>query len=569
MLERVLVANRGECAVRIVRACHDLGIEAVAVYSTADRDGLWVELADRAVCIGPHQPAGSYLNVQNLIGAAETTGCDAVHPGWGFLAENAGFVGVCADNDLVFIGPPAEAMEVMGDKSRAREAMRSAGVPLVPGSLDRLGGADQARAMAAEIGYPVLLKAAAGGGGRGMRLVTDPADIEDAYGVASAEALTSFGDGGMYLERAVVGARHVEMQVLADEAGVLVLGERDCSVQRRHQKLIEEGPSPALDGATRARMAEAATLACTGCGYRNAGTVEFLLDQDGSFYFIEMNTRLQVEHPVSELVTGRDLAAWQLRIAAGEPLDATGLADLRGHAIEFRINCEDPAHDFRPAAGHGQPVSAAARRRRAGRHARLRGLPRAALLRLAARKAHRLGRGSRSGPRPVAAGAGRARDRRGRHDGAALRRGRGGAGVPLGRLHDGLPRRRPRPPVVACAQGRSRLMPLRLGTATVTDEALESIVRGAVASVSGARLDAPGRVARVLPGRRGPVEWQVDRSSIAFDVDISAAYGRVLPELAVAVRDAVAGHVARMTGLEVRSVDVTVSEVARHDGAER
>ena len=351
MLSRVLVANRGECAVRIVRACHDLGIEAVAVYSTADRDGLWVELADRAVCIGPHQPAESYLNVSNLIGAAETTGCDAVHPGWGFLAENAAFVRVCADNDLVFVGPPAEAMEVMGDKSRAREAMRAAGVPLVPGSLDRLGGADQARTMAAEIGYPVLLKATAGGGGRGMRLVTDPADIEDAYGVASAEALTSFGDGGMYLERAVVGARHVEMQVLADDAGVLVLGERDCSVQRRHQKLIEEGPSPALDAGTRAQMAEAARLACAGAGYRNAGTVEFLLDRDGDFFFIEMNTRLQVEHPVSELVTGRDLATWQLRIAGGEPLDRTGLADLRGHAIEFRINCEDPAFDFRPAAG--------------------------------------------------------------------------------------------------------------------------------------------------------------------------------------------------------------------------
>jgi acetyl-CoA carboxylase biotin carboxylase subunit len=351
VLSRVLVANRGECAVRIVRACHDLGIEAVAVYSTADKDGLWVELADRAVCIGPHQPSESYLNVSNLIGAAETTGCDAVHPGWGFLAENSAFVEVCADNDLVFVGPPAAAMEVMGDKSRAREAMRAAGVPLVPGSLDRLGGADHARTMAAEIGYPVLLKAAAGGGGRGMRLVTDPADIEDSYGVASAEALTSFGDGGMYLERAVVGARHVEMQVLADERGVLVLGERDCSVQRRHQKLIEEGPSPALDAPTRARMADAAELACTGCGYRNAGTVEFLLDQDGSFYFIEMNTRLQVEHPVSELVTGRDLAAWQLRIAGGEPLDETGLAELRGHAIEFRLNCEDPAHGFRPAAG--------------------------------------------------------------------------------------------------------------------------------------------------------------------------------------------------------------------------
>jgi acetyl-CoA carboxylase, biotin carboxylase subunit len=352
VLTRVLVANRGECAVRIVRACHDLGIEAVAVYSTADRDGLWIEQADRAVCIGPHQPAESYLNVSNLIGAAETTGCDAVHPGWGFLAENAGFVRVCSDNDLVFVGPPAEAMEVMGDKSRARERMREAGVPLVPGSLDRLGGADHARTMAAEIGYPVLLKATAGGGGRGMRLVTDPADIEDAYGVASAEALTSFGDGGMYLERAVVGARHVEMQVLADAAGgVLVLGERDCSIQRRHQKLIEEGPSPALDAATRDVMADAARRACLACDYVNAGTVEFLLDREGNPFFIEMNTRLQVEHPVSELVTGIDIAAWQLRIAGGETLPATGLAPLRGHAIEFRINCEDPRKGFMPAAG--------------------------------------------------------------------------------------------------------------------------------------------------------------------------------------------------------------------------
>src|SRR6476620_6657216 len=351
MLKRVLIANRGEAAVRIVRACHDLGIEAVAVYSTADRDGLWVRLADRAVCVGPHPPAESYLHIQNLVAAAETTGCDAVHPGWGFLAESAAFVRACADNDLIFVGPTAESMEVMGDKSRARTSMQAAGVPLVPGSTDRLHGADHARSIAAELGYPVLLKAVAGGGGRGMRLVTDPADIEDAYGLASSEALASFGDGGMYLEKAVVGARHVEMQVLADEAGVLVLGERDCSVQRRHQKLIEEGPSPALDADTRAQMAEAARLACAGAGYRNAGTVEFLLDQDGSFYFIEMNTRLQVEHPVSELVTGRDLAAWQLRIAGGEPLDATGLADLRGHAIEFRINCEDPAHDFRPAAG--------------------------------------------------------------------------------------------------------------------------------------------------------------------------------------------------------------------------
>jgi acetyl-CoA carboxylase, biotin carboxylase subunit len=352
VLRRVLIANRGEAAVRLVRSCHDLGIEAVAVYSTADRDGLWVRLADRAVCIGPHAPADSYLRVPNLIAAAETTGCDAVHPGWGFLAENAGFVRACQDNDLVFVGPPAEAIEVMGDKARAKQTMRAAGVPLVPGSERRLQDAAEASALAGQVGYPVLLKASAGGGGRGMRLVSAPDQVEEAFRTASAEARSAFGDGGMYLEKAIVEPRHVEMQVLADaDGGVLVLGERDCSVQRRHQKLIEEGPSPALGEDTRGAMAEAARRACLACDYRNAGTVEFLLDRDGGFSFIEMNTRLQVEHPVSELVTGIDIACWQLRIAGGEPLPATGLAPLRGHAIEFRINCEDPRRGFMPAAG--------------------------------------------------------------------------------------------------------------------------------------------------------------------------------------------------------------------------
>ena len=352
MLNRVLIANRGEAAVRLIRACHDLGIEAVAVYSTADRDGQWVSLADRAVCIGPHAAADSYLRIPNLVAAAETTGCDAVHPGWGFLAENAAFVRACTDNDLVFVGPGADAIEVMGDKSRAKQTMRDAGVPLVPGSERRLSGAPEASQLAERIGYPVLLKAAAGGGGRGMRLVDAPEQIEEAYRMASAEAQGAFGDPGMYLEKALADPRHVEMQVLADgSGGVLVLGERDCSVQRRHQKLIEEGPSPALDPATREQMAEAARLACVACGYVNAGTVEFLVDRDGRFSFIEMNTRLQVEHPVSELLTGIDIAAWQLRIAGGEPLPATGLAELRGHAIEFRINCEDPRRGFLPAAG--------------------------------------------------------------------------------------------------------------------------------------------------------------------------------------------------------------------------
>jgi acetyl-CoA carboxylase biotin carboxylase subunit len=352
MLERVLIANRGEAAVRLVRACHDLGIEAVAVYSTGDRDGLWLDQADRAICIGSHLSADSYLNVQNLIGAAEISGCDAVHPGWGFLAENAAFARACADNDLVFVGPSPESMDTMGDKSRAKQAMREAGVPLVPGSADRLSGPAEAARLASEIGFPVLLKASAGGGGKGMRLVTSAGELDDAYRMASAEAQASFGDPGLYLEHAVAAPRHVEMQVLADgQGGVLVLGERDCSVQRRHQKLIEEAPSPALDAAVREQMAEAARLACVGSGYRNAGTVEFLLDTHGSFYFIEMNTRLQVEHPVTELVTGLDIAVEQLRLAGGEQLPATGLAELRGHAIELRINCEDPSHDFHPAAG--------------------------------------------------------------------------------------------------------------------------------------------------------------------------------------------------------------------------
>jgi acetyl-CoA carboxylase, biotin carboxylase subunit len=352
MLRRVLIANRGEAAVRLVRACHDVGAEAVAVYSTADRDGLWLRLADRAVCVGPHTPAQSYLNVPSLIAAAENTGCDAVHPGWGFLAESAAFVRACEDNDLIFVGPGPDAIDLMGDKSRAKQTMRDAGVPLVPGGEERLSGPQEAASLAESVGYPVLLKAAAGGGGRGMRLVSSPAEIAEAYRMASAEAQSAFGDGGMYLEKALLDPRHVEMQVLADASGgVLVLGERDCSIQRRHQKLIEEGPSPALDVPTREAMAEAARRACVACGYVNAGTVEFLLDASGQFSFIEMNTRLQVEHPVSELVTGMDIAAWQLRIAGGEALPATGLAPLRGHAIEFRINCEDPRRGFMPAAG--------------------------------------------------------------------------------------------------------------------------------------------------------------------------------------------------------------------------
>jgi acetyl-CoA carboxylase biotin carboxylase subunit len=347
----VLVANRGEVAVRIVRACHELGLEAVGVYSTADRDSLHVRLADHAVHIGPPPAQQSYLSIPSLVAAGTTTGCDAVHPGWGFLAENAGFARACEDNDLVFVGPTPEAIETMGNKIRAKETVAAAGVPLVPGS-DGPATLDDARALGREIGFPLLLKAAAGGGGRGMRLVGEPGELEAAYRMASAEAESAFSDGSLYVEKAVVGARHVEIQVLGDgDGGVLTLGERDCSIQRRHQKLVEEAPSPAVTPGLRAEMEDSAARAVEMLNYRGAGTIEFLVDAERRFYFIEMNTRLQVEHPVTELLTGVDLAQAQLRVAAGEGLPRTGRAELRGHAIELRINAEDPAHDFRPAPG--------------------------------------------------------------------------------------------------------------------------------------------------------------------------------------------------------------------------
>jgi acetyl-CoA carboxylase biotin carboxylase subunit len=347
---RVLIANRGEIAVRLIRACRELGIEAVAVYSTADRGSLHVALADRAVCVGPPPAADSYLSIPSIIGAAETTGAHAIHPGYGFLAENATFARACEDNDLVFVGPQPDTIEAMGDKANARRTMDAAGVPIVPGSSD-LDGLATAQARADEIGYPVLLKASAGGGGKGMRLVADPAELEDAYVGATREAHASFSDGTLYLEKAVRDAFHVEIQVLCDgRGGVLTLGERDCSVQRRHQKLIEESPSPGVTPAMREELETAAQRACEALRYRGAGTIEFLASGD-DFYFIEMNTRLQVEHPVTELVTGIDLVRGQFAVAADEPLPATGRAPRSGHAIEIRINAEDPARGFLPAPG--------------------------------------------------------------------------------------------------------------------------------------------------------------------------------------------------------------------------
>jgi acetyl-CoA carboxylase biotin carboxylase subunit len=351
MFSRVLVANRGEIAVRVIRALHELGVEAVAIYSTADRDALHVRLADQAVQIGPPAAAESYLRIPSVIAAAQTTGCEAVHPGYGFLAENPAFVEACVDNDLVFVGPPADVMATMGDKISARRAMRDADVPTVPGT-DTATTIEAARAAAVEIGFPVLLKAAAGGGGKGMRLVRAAEELEDAFSTAASEADAAFGDPTMYVEKALVPARHVEIQVICDHYGnVLTLGERECSIQRRHQKLIEESPSPALTPESREAMEAAAERACRAVGYKNAGTFEFLLAADGSFHFIELNARLQVEHPVTEMCTGIDLVREQLRVAAGERLSMDGRAPRRGHAIEIRLNAEDPEHDFRPSPG--------------------------------------------------------------------------------------------------------------------------------------------------------------------------------------------------------------------------
>ena len=354
MFKKILIANRGEVALRVMRAARELGVKTVAVYSTEDADTYPVKYADEAVCIGPAPANKSYLVMSNIIAAAKTTGAEAIHPGYGFLAENADFARACVDNDLVFIGPSAECIERMGDKSSARETMKMCGVPTVPGSDGCIDTAEEAKAFADEVGYPVLIKATAGGGGKGMREVHAPEELESQYMAARAEAGAAFGNDGVYLEKLVLRPRHVEVQVLADDFGNNVaLCERDCSVQRRHQKLIEEAPSPVLSDDLRRAMSVAAAKAVRAVDYRNAGTIEFLLDESGKFYFMEMNTRVQVEHPVSEQITGVDIIKEQLRIASGEPMSCADRAPFSpfGHAMEFRINAEDPEHGFRPCPG--------------------------------------------------------------------------------------------------------------------------------------------------------------------------------------------------------------------------
>lgn len=353
MFEKVLIANRGEIAVRIIRACHELGIRTVVAFSEADRDSLAVRLSDEAVCIGPAAPGKSYLNAPALMSAAMISGCDAVHPGYGFLSENPYFAEIVKQCRMTYIGPTPEAIATMGDKAAAREAMIAAGLPSIPGSETTLTGVDEARELARDIGFPVLLKAAAGGGGRGMRIVNDESEIQQAYNTARAEAEAAFGKGDLYLEKFLPVARHIEIQVLADEHGtVLHLGERECSIQRRHQKLVEEAPSPVGSLELRQRMGADAVRGARSIDYTGVGTMEFLLDPAGNYYFIEMNTRIQVEHPITELVTGVDLVKWQLRVAMGEQLTLTQ-ADVRmtGHAIECRINAEDALRDFLPQAG--------------------------------------------------------------------------------------------------------------------------------------------------------------------------------------------------------------------------
>lgn len=353
MFKKILVANRGEIAVRVIRACHELGIGTVAVFSEVDRAALHVQRADEAYPIGPAPASESYLNIERILNTARQAGVDAIHPGYGFLSENPNFMRACAKAGIKFIGPPAPAMEAMGSKTRARQNMEKAGVPFVPGTAQGLRSPEEARQVAAKLGFPVMLKAAAGGGGKGMRLIDNAADLPSAFDAARSEASRAFGDDEVYLEKAIVNPRHIEMQILADEHGNTVyLGERDCSIQRRHQKVIEEAPSPAVTPEMRRRMGEIAVRAAQAVGYTNAGTIEFLADQAGNFYFLEMNTRLQVEHPVTELVTGLDLVQLQIRIAAGEPLPFRQEdLQLRGHALECRIYAEDPDNNYFPSPG--------------------------------------------------------------------------------------------------------------------------------------------------------------------------------------------------------------------------
>ena len=352
MFSKILIANRGEIAIRVIRACKEMGISTVAVFSEADRDALHVKLADESYCIGGARPRESYLNARSIISAALVSKAEAIHPGYGFLSENSEFSDLCKENNIVFIGPPGDVIAKMGDKEAARREMAAANFPVIPG-CELVENADHAKKEAERIGFPLVIKASAGGGGKGIRLVKSMDKIEHSYNLATQEALASFNDGSVYMEKFLTGVKHIEMQILADNFGnVVCLGERDCSMQRRNQKLVEESPSVGISDKTRSEMIAAAVNASKAVGYRGAGTIECLCDTEGNFYFMEMNTRLQVEHPVTEMVTGKDLVKWQIRIASGIQLDFTQEEiQFTGHAIECRINAENPYQDFRPSAG--------------------------------------------------------------------------------------------------------------------------------------------------------------------------------------------------------------------------
>ncbi|WP_418751623.1 acetyl-CoA carboxylase biotin carboxylase subunit [Frisingicoccus sp.] len=353
MINKVLIANRGEIAVRIIRACREMGIETVAVYSKADETALHVQLADEAVCIGPAASKDSYLNMENMISATVISGADAIHPGFGFLSENARFAEVCRQCHITFIGPSPELIHQMGNKSEARKTMMEAGVPVVPGTKEPVYRAGKAKKMADDMGYPVMIKASSGGGGKGMRISRGPEDFEENFQTAQMESVSSFNDDAMYIEKYIESPRHIEFQIMGDAYGnVIHLGERDCSIQRRHQKVLEESPSPAIDEALREKMGQTAIRAAKAVGYESAGTIEFLLDKHKNYYFMEMNTRIQVEHPVTEFVTNVDLIKSQIRIASGEPLNIRQEdIEFKGHAIECRINAENPVQNFRPSPG--------------------------------------------------------------------------------------------------------------------------------------------------------------------------------------------------------------------------
>ncbi len=353
-MKKILIANRGEIALRIIRAAKDLGLKTVAVFSEADRDSLHVRFADETVCIGKAPSSESYLNIPRIIAAAEITGSDAIHPGYGFLAENPSFAEACEDNNFIFIGPPPKVIEKMGDKAEAKKIMVEAGVPVTPGSLGAVENEKEALKIAKKIGYPVLIKAAAGGGGKGMRLANNDLELKTGFVMARSESQVNFGDKRLYIEKAIENPRHIEIQILADSYGKIIhLGERECSIQRRHQKLLEETPSPAVDEKLRERMGETAKKGVKELGYKSAGTIEFIMDEKGNFYFMEMNTRIQVEHPITEMTTGIDLLAEQIRIANGGSLQILNQEkiQIKGHSMEIRINAEDPSLDFTPRPG--------------------------------------------------------------------------------------------------------------------------------------------------------------------------------------------------------------------------